>query len=114
MIFPEGDVYRDGTTHSFKTGAAKLALSCQSAGLNIPLIPMSINYTDDGTIARVLIGQSVELSPYVEHSALDGKKAIRTLTDRLHREVCHLRATLGGAGDSISLFVGRPRKDWAS
>ena len=56
VIFPEGDIHRDGTTHPFKSGAARFALSCAESGVDLPIFPVAITYGADGHTAEIAIG----------------------------------------------------------
>ncbi len=114
VIFPEGDIFRDGTTHAFKPGAARLALNCAREGLDFPVVPMAIRYSQSGTRAMVMVAPPVELQSYLDSHAEQPQQAVSSLTVRLHREVSHLRYCLGELGDRISLFTGRGLRSWAS
>lgn len=47
VIFPEGDIFRDGSVHPLKPGLARLALQAESSqtSLGIQIVPMSIAYS---------------------------------------------------------------------
>ncbi|MBV9387039.1 MAG: 1-acyl-sn-glycerol-3-phosphate acyltransferase [Chroococcidiopsidaceae cyanobacterium CP_BM_ER_R8_30] len=47
VIFPEGDIYRDGSLHQLKPGLARLALGAESSqpGLGVKVVPISIQYS---------------------------------------------------------------------
>jgi 1-acyl-sn-glycerol-3-phosphate acyltransferase len=113
VIFPEGDVYRDGTTHPFKAGAARFSLAMSSKGIDVPLIPMAIHYRDDGDTAVVMVSPAVDTACYRTEFEANPAAAVKTLSERLHREVCHLKHSLGSQADSQTLFIGRPPRSWA-
>jgi 1-acyl-sn-glycerol-3-phosphate acyltransferase len=113
VIFPEGDVYRDGTTHKFKSGAARLALKLGKDGEDVPLVPIAITYSSDGKTARVMVAQPVSAGEYAEAHSEQPMSAVKALTDRLQREVCHLRMSLGVKEDAAQLFTAKVNKSWA-
>ncbi|HEY9731209.1 MAG TPA: lysophospholipid acyltransferase family protein [Drouetiella sp.] len=114
VVFPEGNVFRDGTTHPFKPGVARIALNCQATGIPIPVIPMAIRYIENGDhrIARIQVGKPVDVSEYVEEFKLSTGDAVRTLSNRLHREVCHLKLGLGLMHDKGTVYIGKPVREW--
>ena len=114
VVFPEGNVFRDGTTHPFKPGVARIALNCQATGTNIPVVPMAIRYVENGDdrFARISIGKAVDVSEYVEDFKVDSTAVIKTLSNRLHREVCHLKLGLGLMHDRGTVYVGKPVREW--
>jgi len=114
VVFPEGNVFRDGTTHPFKPGVARIALNCQATGTNIPVVPMAIRYVENGDdrFARISIGKAVDVSEYVADFKVDSTVAVRTLSNRLHREVCHLKLGLGLMHDRGTVYVGKPVREW--
>ncbi len=116
VIFPEGTVYYDGTTHPFKKGAARIVLACGAEGINIPIIPMGINYSNDPyhVRARGVVGAPLDASEYVQAYREEPQSAISRLSTALHREVCHLRHAAGATMDNDILFVGKKTKSWAN
>lgn len=113
VIFPEGNVFCDGVTHQFKNGASRVALSCAAAGLNIPLVPAAINYASDRKVAQIVLGEPIDLQTYLDQYEADQLPALRNLSQRMHREVCHLRETLGNIGDRLALYGDNARHSWA-
>lgn len=114
VIFPEGNIFTDGVTHPFKNGAARVALNCANNGVCVPLIPVAINYAADRKVAQLVIGEPISLSTYVEQFNHDQLPALRTLSDRMHREVCHLRETIGGVGDKLALYGNHGKQMWGN
>lgn len=114
VIFPEGNVFRDGTTHPFKPGTARIALNCQSTGINIPIVPVGIRYVENGNdrVAKILIGKPVDVQEYVEEFEQAPNDTIKTLSNRLHREICHLKMSLGLMHDKGTVYVGKPIREW--
>ncbi len=113
VIFTEGNIFRDGHTHPFKKGAARFALDSAQSGLDVPLIPIAIQYDDVRNVARVMVGQPVELAQYAEEFSHTPTEAVATLTERLQREVGHLRLALGNLNERVVLFASKPLRAWA-
>lgn len=111
VIFPEGDTYRDGTTHRFKNGAARFILSSTGQQLNFPVIPMAVRYSEDGHAVAIKLAPPLDLNEYIAETNQAG--AVQALTVRMHREVCHLKYELGHREDTAILFAGDPPK-WAA
>ncbi len=114
VIFPEGNIFNDGVTHPFKNGAARVALTCASQGLDIPVLPAAINYAADRTVAQIVIGEPISLSTYTTQFQNDPSPALRTLSDRMHREVGLLRETIGGVGDRLALYGNKGKQAWGN
>jgi len=114
VIFPEGDVYRDGYTHPFKKGAARIALMCANEGLNVPIVPMAIEYSKTSPeFVSVRIGDPIDVSERLDAFRTEPSQAMKNLTTQLHREVCHLHAELGSIKDRNAVLEGRPIRSWA-
>ncbi|MDH6079292.1 1-acyl-sn-glycerol-3-phosphate acyltransferase [Chrysosporum ovalisporum FSS-45] len=70
VIYPEGNIYRDGKVHSLKPGIARLSLSAEfnHPGLNIKILPISINYSQPypqwGTSVKICIGNALKVPDY--------------------------------------------------
>ncbi|MEA5580597.1 1-acyl-sn-glycerol-3-phosphate acyltransferase [Nodularia harveyana UHCC-0300] len=70
VIYPEGNIYRDGTVHPLKPGIARLSLSAElnRPGLDIKIVPVSINYSQPypqwGTGVKISIGKPLNVSDY--------------------------------------------------
>jgi 1-acyl-sn-glycerol-3-phosphate acyltransferase len=112
VVFPEGNIFRDGSTHNFKNGAAKIAQAAAENGIDLPVIPAAIHYADDGRVAQIALGTAVKASEYFgkPDNAING--VLRTFCERMHREVCHLRGSLGSIGDRLALFTGARKFHW--
>jgi 1-acyl-sn-glycerol-3-phosphate acyltransferase len=105
VVFPEGDIYRDGSTHTFKSGAARLALNAVQEGIDLPVVPVAIKYSADMRSVEVMVAPAVNSAEYED---------ARTLTERLFREVCHLRYQMGSTADLHVLFENKPSRHWQS
>ncbi len=110
VVFPEGNIFRDGSTHNFKPGAAKIALAAAEQGIDLPIIPAAINYADGGKVAQIVLGEALSVQEFVKVGK--DSNPIRVLSDRMFREVCFLRSSLGCLGDKLALFVGQARRRW--
>jgi 1-acyl-sn-glycerol-3-phosphate acyltransferase len=70
VIYPEGDIYRDGQVHPLKPGIARLSLNAEylRPGLHVKIIPIGINYTQPypqwGTGVKIEIGKPIKVSDY--------------------------------------------------
>jgi 1-acyl-sn-glycerol-3-phosphate acyltransferase len=111
VIFPEGDIYRDGVTHRFKSGAARMALTCGAAAVPIPVIPIAIRHLPDGT-AMVSIGKAIAVEPYVAENMRDAGSGVRNLTSRMYREVSGLCEELGAENEEASRNNLIPLRSW--
>lgn len=109
VVFPEGNIFRDGSTHPFKMGAARIAMAAAAEGIDLPIIPAAIHYAEDGELARIALGEPVNASDYASIAKDANTGALRLLSERLHREVCFLRNGLGELGDRLALFIGSAR-----
>jgi 1-acyl-sn-glycerol-3-phosphate acyltransferase len=112
VVFPEGNIFRDGSTHNFKNGAAKIAQAAAEHGIDVPVIPAAIHYADDGKVAQIALGTAVQASEYFTDNARTSNNVLRNFCERMHREVCHLRCSLGSIGDRLALFTGARRFHW--
>ncbi|MBX9567612.1 MAG: 1-acyl-sn-glycerol-3-phosphate acyltransferase [Candidatus Obscuribacterales bacterium] len=113
VVFPEGNTFYDGSTHTFKTGTAKIALASAKAGLDVPLLPAAIYYSPDGKTARICVGKAISLDEYVQSSESNPSTIWRALSDRMHREVCFLRAGLGALADRLAVLYSTCSRDWS-
>lgn len=112
VVFPEGNIFRDGSTHQFKTGAAKIALAAAEAGISLPVIPAAIHYAQEGKVASISVGAPVNARDYICESKDLFNKTLRALSDRMHREVCYLKEGLGSLADHLALYGGTARRHW--
>jgi 1-acyl-sn-glycerol-3-phosphate acyltransferase len=87
VIFPEGDIYRDGVTHPFKSGAARFALNAVRSGLEVPIVPIAIKYDDQARKVKIVVGAPIAASEYYAEFQREPAQAVRTLTNRMQREV---------------------------
>lgn len=91
VIFPEGDIHRDGVTHPFKSGAARFALNAVRTGVDVSILPIAIRYEDETCAVRMTIGEPIAAIDYLTDFQREPAQAVRTLTNRMQREVEYLR-----------------------
>jgi 1-acyl-sn-glycerol-3-phosphate acyltransferase len=99
VIFPEGNIFTDGATHRFKSGAARVLLTAKEKGLDMPVICVAIQYVDEHSVNIV-----VSKPFHADHTGLelieDHPQRVRTLTDVLHSKLSSERRTLE-SGDFV-------------
>jgi 1-acyl-sn-glycerol-3-phosphate acyltransferase len=105
VIFPEGDVYRDGSTHPFKSGAARFAVAAARQGLDVPVVPIAIQFEQNQKSVRLLIAPPIAVDSYADTVGDAEKGGVRSLTERLQREVCHLKYEMGCSADHAAHFA---------
>ncbi|MEM8604422.1 MAG: lysophospholipid acyltransferase family protein [Cyanobacteria bacterium P01_H01_bin.121] len=92
VVFPEGDIFRDGTVHSLKSGLARMALHVQKTEQKaVQIVPIAIRYSDPvphwRSQIQVKIGQPLSTANYAEQPP---KAASRDLTTALHDRLSDL------------------------
>ena len=86
VIYPEGNIFRDGLIHPLKPGIARLALTAESSnpGLGIKIIPIAINYSRPypswGDDASIHIGKPIHVRDFISDCI---KKDAKRLTAQL-------------------------------
>lgn len=86
VIFPEGNIFRDGSLHPLKPGLARLALSAESShpGLDVKIVPIGLSYSQSfpqqGCDVCVQIGAPITVSEYNQGSI---KQSAKQLTNDL-------------------------------
>lgn len=82
VIFPEGNIYRDGEVHQLKPGIARLALSAESShsGLGVKIIPVCLNYSQPypnwGTDVTINIGSAIRVTDYMSGCVKQNAKSL--------------------------------------
>jgi 1-acyl-sn-glycerol-3-phosphate acyltransferase len=94
LIFPEGVSQPEPTLMTLRTGAARLLLEAEAAGVpSVTLLPIGLVVADPGRLwaggALVLIGAPVATGDCVGLHRRDPVAAVRTLTDRLAAALRH-------------------------
>ncbi|UKO96968.1 lysophospholipid acyltransferase family protein [Nostoc sp. UHCC 0870] len=93
VIYPEGDIFRDGKVHQLKPGIARLALSAEfhHPGLGVKIIPVGINYSEPypswGADVSIEIGSAINVKDYTNGKV---KQNAKRLTEDLTRTLQHL------------------------
>lgn len=86
VIFPEGNIFRDGSLHPLKPGLARLALSAESThpGLGVKIVPIGLSYSQSfpqqGCDVCIQIGTPINASDYNQGSI---KQSAKQLTNDL-------------------------------
>jgi 1-acyl-sn-glycerol-3-phosphate acyltransferase len=90
VIYPEGNIYRDGQLHPLKPGIARLAVTAESShpGLGLKVIPVGIQYSEPypnwGTDVNIHIGEPIKAADYVNGNLkLEAKRLTADLTHKL-------------------------------
>ncbi|AFZ31734.1 phospholipid/glycerol acyltransferase [Gloeocapsa sp. PCC 7428] len=84
VIFPEGNIFRDGTVHPLKPGLARIALSAESSqpGLGIKIVPINLSYSQPyprwGCEVKIRIGSPISVADYNTGSIKQNAKALTT------------------------------------
>ncbi|BAB76570.1 lysophospholipid acyltransferase family protein [Anabaena sp. FACHB-709] len=90
VIYPEGNIFRDGKLHPLKSGISRLALSAESShpGLGVKILPISINYSQPypcwGTDVSIHIGSPINVQDYTKGKV---KQNAKRLTEDLARDL---------------------------
>ncbi|TAD77868.1 MAG: hypothetical protein EA001_09160 [Oscillatoriales cyanobacterium] len=73
VVFPEGDIFRDGMLHPLKPGLARMALQAERNQPGVHIIPVHLAYGRADVPwrceLRVMIGRSIPLAQYVDRPA---------------------------------------------
>ncbi|MFG3818734.1 lysophospholipid acyltransferase family protein [Limnothrix redekei] len=84
VIFPEGDIFRDGHLHPLKPGLARMAIQAERSHPGVHIVPIHVEYGSPEVGwrcgVRVMIGRSLPLAQYLDRPA---KVAAPTLTQDL-------------------------------
>ena len=89
VIFPEGDIFRDGKVHTLKRGLARIALEVEKKypQSNTKIVPIAIEYSDClptwGTDVNVKIGKPLNVAYYQTKVKEEAKKLTLDLQKKL-------------------------------
>ena len=84
VIFPEGNIFRDGSVHPLKPGLARLAVSAETThpGLGVQVVPMGIKYSQEypqwGCDVCIRIGAPLTVATYNQGSVKQRAKQLTT------------------------------------
>ncbi len=83
VIFPEGNIFQDGSLHPLKPGLARLALSAESShpGLDIKIVPIGLSYSKSfppqrGCDVCIRIGSPLAVADYNQGSIKQNAKQL--------------------------------------
>ncbi|KOP24969.1 glycerol acyltransferase [Hapalosiphon sp. MRB220] len=92
VIYPEGNIFRDGELHPLKSGIARLALTAESShpDLGVKILPVGISYSQPypgwGTDASINIGSVMKVADYIKGSVKqDAKRLTADLANALEQ-----------------------------
>jgi 1-acyl-sn-glycerol-3-phosphate acyltransferase len=92
VIFPEGNTFRDGVIHPFKDGAARVAVMCYERGVDLPIIPIAIDY--NGNSVRLSVSKPVNFRDACLTASVKDKELIKEITRKLQEKVTADREAL--------------------
>jgi 1-acyl-sn-glycerol-3-phosphate acyltransferase len=92
VIFPEGGVFRDRQLHPFKKGTAHLILACKEAGIDLPVVPVAIEYDQN----KIVVSPPLKIVTNNPILAQEKNEVVASLTEALHQKmrVAKLEASL--------------------
>ncbi|MEH2054235.1 lysophospholipid acyltransferase family protein [Nostoc sp.] len=95
VIFPEGNIFRDGQVRQLKPGIARLALNAESShsGLGVKIIPIGINYSQPypnwGTDVSIDIGSPIRVTDYMSGCIKQDAKSITADLAKALQQLSH-------------------------
>ncbi len=98
VIFPEGNIFRDGSVHPLKPGLARLAVSAETThpGLGVQVVPIGLKYSQSypqwGCDVSICIGSPLKVADYNVGSV---KQSAKQLTIDLENNLKVLTGTEG-------------------
>ena len=93
VIFPEGNIFKDGSTHPFKSGAARVLMTAREQGLELPVVSVAVHYIDEYSV-NVVVSKPVLVDYKSLEQIEDRHEQIRSLTNNLHAKVSKERTQL--------------------
>ncbi|WP_293018126.1 1-acyl-sn-glycerol-3-phosphate acyltransferase [Moorena sp. SIO3I8] len=93
VMFPEGNIFRNGEVNPLKPGMARIALQVESShpGIGLNIVPISLNYSQPipkwGCDVTVTVGSPISVADYSTQSV---KKGAAQLTHDLHTAMTNL------------------------
>jgi glycerol-3-phosphate O-acyltransferase/dihydroxyacetone phosphate acyltransferase len=93
LIFPEGTSYAEKRLRELRTGAARIAMSYESANNfqgGLVLMPVALNYsapTRSRTRIRIDVGEPIPVAKFAEIHAKDNFEAVRALTEEVRAQI---------------------------
>jgi len=93
-LYPEGTSHADPNLKPLKSGAARIALSAATEGGAAPvLIPVGTHYEDSAVFrssVHLVVGLPIEFGEEVKELAIDQRRAIEHLTDKMRARLNEL------------------------
>jgi len=83
VIFPEGGVFRDRQLHPFKKGTAHLLLACKDAGVDLPVVPVAIEYENN----RIVVSPPLKIIANDPIPDQHKHVVVASLTEDLHKRM---------------------------
>jgi 1-acyl-sn-glycerol-3-phosphate acyltransferase len=100
-IFPEGNIFRDGTLHPIKKGLARIAMQAESLkpDLNLQVIPINFNYEHPEPKFRgkvsIEIGKPLQVKEYQRFSSKAGAEKLHQDLTRSLEDLMQLSSDQG-------------------
>jgi 1-acyl-sn-glycerol-3-phosphate acyltransferase len=95
VVFPEGNIFRDGEVHPLKAGLARMALQAGEIGEAVKIVPIGIRYSDPEVGWRssvsIKVGQPLTTADF---AGVKIKDASRQMTVDLEASLNELRSAL--------------------
>jgi 1-acyl-sn-glycerol-3-phosphate acyltransferase len=95
VVFPEGNIFRDGAVHPLKAGLARMALQAAESGEAVRVVPIGIRYSDPQvgwrSSVQIKVGQPLTTADFVGAKV---KEASRLMTADLEAALNQLRSDL--------------------
>lgn len=91
VIFPEGNIFRDGSVHPLKPGLARLAVSAETThpGLGVQVVPIGLKYSQSypqwGCDVSICIGSPLKVADYIQFGSV--KQSAKQLTSDLENKL---------------------------
>lgn len=95
VVFPEGNIFRDGAVHPLKAGLARMAFQAAESGEAVQVVPIGIRYSDPQVGWRSSV--SIKVGKPLTTAAFTGvkvKEASRQMTVDLEASLNELRSAL--------------------
>jgi 1-acyl-sn-glycerol-3-phosphate acyltransferase len=100
-IFPEGNIFRDGTLHPLKKGLSRIAMQAEALkpGLDLQIIPINLNYEHPVPRFRdrvsIELGKPLQVQDYQQFSSKTGADKLhqdltQSLEDLTHKALAHV------------------------
>ena len=100
VVFPEGDIFRDGTLHPLKPGLARMALQAERNQPGVHIVPVHVQYGSPDVSwrcgVRIVVGRSLPVANYLDRPP---KVAGPTITQDLADALNSLAAPIAPPAD---------------